>query len=133
MGFVSLICWVLAALCNAVMDTLAHHYPTSIFTKWDPKFWDPKTSWKNKYKEGIKAYGPAFFLSTGILVAFTDGWHFFKSIMIVLLGVSLVALPHSIHFNFFDYLWLNQLTELSILGVLWNVPFSYFYNKVLKK
>ena len=133
MEVISLICWVLAALCNAVMDTLAHHYPTSIFTKWDPQFWNPAISWKNKYKEGIKAYGPAFFLSTGMLVLFTDGWHLFKSMMIVLIGIAIVTFPYSIEICIFSSSFLNGLLYLSILGVLWNVPFSYFYNNVLKK
>lgn len=130
---VSLICWILAAICNAVMDTLAHHYPTSIFTKWDSKFWNPAISWKNKYKEGVKAYGPAFFLSTGLLVAFTDGWHLFKSSMIVLIGISIVTFPYTFQICLFNNEWLNGLVWLSIYGIAWNVPFSYFYNNVLKK
>ena len=130
MVYLSLICWVLAALCNAVMDTLAHHYPTSIFTKWNPQFWNPKISWKNKYKAGRKSNGPAFFLSTGILVAFTDAWHFFKSTMIVLLAIAVVMFPCTCLFNNIVF---NILTWMFILGVLWNIPFSYMYNKVLKK
>jgi hypothetical protein len=96
------------------MDTLDHHYSTSIFIKWNPKFWNPDISWKNKYRKGVKDLGPAFFLSTGLLVAFTDGWHLFKSIMIVLLGISIVALPYSIHFDFFDRLWLAMECSIQL-------------------
>jgi hypothetical protein len=115
------------------MDTLAHHYPTSIFSNYNEQFWNPKISWKNKYKEGVKALGPAFFLSTGLLVAFTDAWHLFKSTQIVLLAVALVMFPYSTHICWFETMWLNQLAWISILGVLWNVPFSFMYNRVLKK
>ena len=133
MGMISIACWILAAVCNSIMDTLAHHYPTSIFSDMNPKFWDPKISWKNKYKEGVKAMGPAFFLSTGILVAFTDAWHFFKSLQIVLLGVTIVMFPHTYEICLFEREWLNQLVWLSALGVTWNVTFSFMYNRVLKK
>ncbi len=128
----SLICWILAAICNAVMDTLAHHYSTSIFTKYDPKFWNPKISWKNKYKKGVKALGPAFFLSTGMLVAFTDGWHLFKSTMIVLLASSVILFSHAHFIHILNNIWLNGLCWMCIYGIAWNVPFSFMYNKVLK-
>jgi hypothetical protein len=133
METVSIIWWILAAVCNAVMDTLSHHYPTSIFVNKDPKFWNPKISWKNKYKEGVKAMGPAFYLSTGILVAFTDAWHLFKSIQIVLIVVSIITFPYSYQFCFLDVVWLNQLAWLLLYGIAWNVPFSFMYNRVLKK
>jgi len=133
MSLVSIICWILAAICNSVMDTLAHHYPTSIFNDMDPKFWNPQISWKNKYKDGVKAFGPAFFLSTGLLVAFTDGWHFFKSLQIVLLAVAVIMFLYAFDICLFDKEWLNQLAWLSGLGVVWNVTFSFMYNKVLKK
>lgn len=130
-ALISVTCWVLAAMCNSVMDKLAHHYYTSIFTRYNPKFWNPKISWKNKYKDGVKAHGPAFYLSTGVLVAFTDAWHLFKSIQIVLLATAVVMSSYSIHFDLFSYSWLNGLVDISMLGILWNVPFSFMYNKVL--
>ena len=130
---VPLICWILAASCNAVMDTLSHHYSTSIFINYNPAFWNPKISWKNKYKEGVKAFGPAFYLSTGLLVAFTDAWHLFKSIQIVLLGLAIITFPYTYEVCIFDAEWLNQIVWLSILGIMWNVTFSFMYNRVLKK
>lgn len=133
MSLISITCWILAAICNSIMDTLAHHYPTSIFVKYDPKFWNPKISWKNKYKDGVKAMGPAFYLSTGLLVAFTDAWHLFKSTQIVLLAVSVIAFPYSYQFCFLEIVWLNQLAWLLLYGIAWNVPFSFMYNRVLKK
>lgn len=133
MMLISIVCWILAAICNSVMDTLAHHYPTSIFTKYDEQFWNPKISWQNKYKGGQKILGPAFFLSTGILVAFTDGWHLFKSSMIVLLGVAVVTFPYTYSICIFKDVFLNITAWLIILGVLWNSTFSIFYNKFLKR
>jgi hypothetical protein len=93
-------------------------------------FWNPKVSWRNKYLGGEKANGPAFYLSTGILVAFTDGWHLFKSMMIVLLAVTAAILPD---ITYFTWTWLDIICTIVILGTAWNVTFSLMYNVVLKK
>jgi hypothetical protein len=132
MEYISIICWILAALCNSVMDTLAHHYSTSIFKNMNPKFWNLKISWKNKYKEGDKSMGSAFYLSTGILVAFTDGWHLFKSSMIVLLAISVIMFPYTYQICIFNNIILNNISWIIILGVTWNIPFSFMYNNALK-
>lgn len=133
MILISIACWILAAMCNAVMDKLSHHYSTSIFVKYDPQFWNPKVSWKNKYKNGRKSLGPAFFLSTGILVAFTDAWHLFKSSMIVLLAISVVTFPYAYQICIFDNTILNALAWIVLFGVAWNVPFSFMYHTALTK
>jgi hypothetical protein len=70
-----------AAFFNAVMDKLQHHYGESIFPQdWQEKFlwgsrqyWDPKESWKNKWKDGDKAKGPKFPFSHSAFVFLTDG------------------------------------------------------------
>jgi hypothetical protein len=47
----------------------------------DENFWNPKMSWRNKYKDidgdgiGDVFGGPRFPRSTTFFVAFTDGWH----------------------------------------------------------
>ena len=47
LSVLSLICWVLASLCNAVMDTLADraHFEQSIFSKYNSNFWLKTDSW----------------------------------------------------------------------------------------
>jgi len=132
MGLISLICWILAASCNSVMDTLSHHYSTSIFINFrNYDYWNPVTSWRNKYKHGNKDEGPAFFLSTGLLVAFTDGWHLFKSMMIVLLAISVVTFPYTYKFCLFDNIWLNMTSWVLIYGTMWNSIFSLMYKRIL--
>ena len=74
---------------NAPMDKLQFHYEQSIFSNWNNKdpdkagFWDDprKESWKRKYKNQDQAQGPAFFLSTTLLVFLTDAWHLFQTLM----------------------------------------------------
>ena len=65
-------------LCNAIMDTLQFHFDKSMFP--DTNFWNPKKSWKNKYKNGDANQGEKFPFSTTLLVFTTDAWHLSKSI-----------------------------------------------------
>ena len=53
LSVLSLICWVLASLCNAVMDTLADraHFEQSIFSRYNSNFWLKTDSWVNKYND----------------------------------------------------------------------------------
>ena len=69
---------VVAGLSEAIMDTLAHHFEESIFSKLNPKFWNPVVSGGNKWKNGDRNQGERFLLSSTLLVGFTEGWHLFK-------------------------------------------------------
>src|SRR5687768_11332737 len=58
-------------------ETLLHHY--SYFRKKFPganeQWFNPKISWRNKYKDGTSQSGEKFPLSTSVLVMFTDQYH----------------------------------------------------------
>ena len=58
-------------------ETLQFNY--KIFEKTFPgankQWFDPKISWRNKYEGGNPDNGPKFFLSTSLLVMFTDQYH----------------------------------------------------------
>lgn len=99
---------VLAAFFKAVADTLSFHYDRSVFKWKDKRFWDPAISWK--YVGFIK---------------FTkfraDAWHLANSGMIICF--CLAAVLHSpIH---------QWYIELPAAGILFNLTFNLFYNKVL--
>src|SRR5690349_17699778 len=87
---ISLIFFVLAAISNAAMDTLAHHFWGSVFKNSDSNFWNPAYSWINKYIDRDYHKGHRKILGTNINFpdAFTDGWHIFKMLMIVFLCLS---------------------------------------------
>ena len=80
-----IICLYFAGLCEAAMDTLAHHYEQSIFKKMNPNYWNPAVSGANKWKNGDRAQGERFFLSSTLLVGVTEGWHLFKMARTLLL------------------------------------------------
>ena len=58
-------------------ETLQFNY--KIFEKTFPgankQWFDPKVSWRNKYQGGNPDNGPKHFLSTSLLVMFTDQYH----------------------------------------------------------
>jgi hypothetical protein len=100
----------LAAVCKAIADTLTHHYATSVFRWKDPKFWDPSVSW----------YSAPF-------VRFTRyrfyGWHLANSGMII--SFCLAASLHTAVLSWYY--------ELPIAGIIFNLTFNLFYNKILRK
>ena len=67
---------LIAGISKAIQDTLEFHFDTSVFKNLG-NFWNPATSWKNKYKNGDPKQGEAFLGSTTIFVSLTDAWHLF--------------------------------------------------------
>jgi hypothetical protein len=117
---------ILAAFCNAVMDTLIHHHDTSVFKNYKTGFFaDALTvSWKNKYIDGepIKGHKKLFWF-INVPDTFTDGWHFCKSTMIVALILAIVL------YNPLFGIWIDFIA----LGFAWNATFNFFYNVILRK
>jgi len=102
----SLLFLMFAAAFNALMDTLSHHYSSSIFKYKNPTFWNPNVSWQ---------YAP-FFPGSKYRV---DAWHLAKSAMIFNICFAII---------FFNGVWWHFF----IFGAAWNLTFNLFYNKLLK-
>ena len=108
---VSILFFILASICNAIMDNLSHHWYKSVFRHKDPKFWNPLVSCNTaKYIPHTKYK--------------VDAWHLLKSAMIVFLalGVSLAYITEPIG---------NIYIHFIVLGMAWNATFNLFYNKLL--
>lgn len=58
-----------------VHETAVHH-PDRIPADWNRQFWG-RESWRNKYRHGDPAAGPAYFGSTTFLAWTTDAKHLF--------------------------------------------------------
>ena len=121
----------LAAACDAVIDTLDDHYGRSWFRRLNPFFWDAEISWKNKYLDwdGGDHRRRKWFWNINKPVQVTDGWHFFKMLMIVFMCGAAVASTYSEP-------WLatrlaDVCLRLFVTGTVWNLTFSLFYNKLL--
>lgn len=84
---------LISSVSFAVMDSLQHHYNSSIFKKFNNVFWNPAYSWRNKYKLGNPKLGEKFPGSTTVFVMFTDAWHLFKFFAIKPLFAIIFLLP----------------------------------------
>ena len=120
---------IVAAISNAVMDTLQFHYGGSIFKK---KCWgDPrKDTWKNKWKldeEGNAIVGKERFLfSSTILVFLTDAWHLFQFTMLVALITAI-----SFYESQSGLLYIKGI-EILAMYVLFGLTFELFFSKIFK-
>src|SRR5689334_10080058 len=67
----------LAGMAKGFNETLQFHWKEfhRQFPKANPQWYYPTESWKNKYKNGDPNQGPKYFLSTSVLIMFTDQYH----------------------------------------------------------
>lgn len=124
MGFLS---FVLASICEAVMDTLQFHYISSIFKNFENNiFWDPEVSWRNKYKDGDPKKGPKFLFSDTLFVGLTDAWHLFKLFrnLFIFLGVFFLLLQ-------FTTFWISVIVAIA-LRLFFGFGFTIFYEGLKK-
>ena len=107
----SLTFWVLAAVCNAVMDLLENeNFSSSDFHKLNPRWWYKRESWKYAKFLPLTKYR-------------LDGWHLFKSVMIIFICLSIVYYTQII----------GNLWDILIYGAVWNTVFSLFYHKIFRR
>jgi hypothetical protein len=114
--------------CRAVKDKLSHHYSTSVFSskEFNPLFWNPNESWKNKWKNGSKAEGEKFLFSSTALVWTTDAWHLFSALELAGIHLALaVALSLVLPINIL-------LIGISI-KVIYAIFFNLYYDILLNK
>lgn len=128
---ISLFLFLLAAICNAVMDTSNHHFSTSIFKNLNPLFWNGEISWKNKYINGDSRLGRRKWkYGINYPVQLTDAFHLFKMLMIIFLAMSVITFEKSFFVSEYNLFSFGLI--LTLYGFVWNTTFSFFYNKVLR-
>lgn len=129
---VSLFLFALAAALNAVMDTLAHHHPISIFKKYTSGYFADATttSWKNKYVnwDGGDRRRRKWILGLNKPLFLCDAWHASKSLMVTFICASIALALYA--GNRYDHSigWLAIAAVICVYGTLWNITFSLFYN-----
>jgi hypothetical protein len=121
---------IISGASEAVMDKLQFHWERSIFPvnpiKYQPYFWDPKISWKNKWSDHTYKK-PKFLGSTTLFVFTTDAWHLFKFIR-----------NTSIFLAMFCGMFIYDLSFLYIMimvvsgRALYGCSFVLFFNKILE-
>jgi hypothetical protein len=93
---------ILGAICKAIADTLAHHFHSSIF-RYMGNLWDPQISWIYAKRIPFTKYP-------------LDAWHISNSLMIIFFCLAA-----------FGFTW-----KVIVAGVLFNIVFNTFYNKLLR-
>jgi tryptophan-rich sensory protein len=112
------------------MDTSNHHFDTSIFRDYNMLWWDGTISWKNKYIDGDPKKGRVkWYFGINKPVQLTDAFHFFKMWMIIFICSAIV----SVLYVDIELEWYSFFLFLLGYGTTWNVVFSGFYDKILKK
>lgn len=120
---------------DAVMDKLQFHWNRTIFyihpSRYNPKFWNPEISWKNKWDEDTLK--PKFWGSTTIFVFLTDAWHLFKfirNIAIVMFGISMamVEFYYKLYLNIYVFILIYSL----VLRLIGGGVFTLFFDKLLE-
>ncbi len=78
----SLSAMTLAGAADGLTEVIRYDYPAfkNRFPNANDQFWQPELSWRNKWKDGDPANGPAYFGSTTILVWTTDGYHLSRTL-----------------------------------------------------
>jgi len=123
MIYIGFIFFIIAGICEAVMDKLQFHYDISIFKKLKNQlFWNPQISWRNKYKDGDPTKKEKFFLSKTLFVGFTDAWHFFKLLRTFLIFSAMFFLLMPCIST------IQCLIYIIIARILFGLSFTFFYN-----
>jgi uncharacterized membrane protein AbrB (regulator of aidB expression) len=108
-----LLFFYLAGNFNAVMDTITHHFYTSVFRYFDPTFWNPNESWKKKNFLGWMDF---------------DAWHIAKFLMLFSFCFGFIFLIQN-HTQLITGKW---YFDFGLMCLAWAVGFEINYTKVLR-
>jgi len=116
----------ISGIANACMDTLEHHYDTSIFKNWNKDYWHPKGASGNKYNYGDEREGRILWF--GIYpkpILLGSGWHLFKSGMLWSgsFGVSVMVLDK----------WYMLIVGAIVYRLVFGGLFELFYKYILRR
>jgi hypothetical protein len=114
----SLFFFALAAGFDAVIDTLTHHFSTSIFAGLNDQWWNPAISWTNKHTYPFPLN----------IVQISDAWHLFKTLMIITLTYTIIFTGRRLPIT-----WGRFIVYTIFYGLAWNLNFNLFYNILLLK
>ena len=105
----------IVGVCKGISDLVQFKFYYSFFNGLTNQFYNPRLSWKNKWKNGDKSNGEKFFGSSRWFVFTTDFWHLVQFFMIKFIFVA-VLLPW--YFNI-DLQWIDCIGILSLYAGFW--------------
>lgn len=112
-GLIVCVMAIVSALAKAAHDTIHHHFRNSDFYYLNHNWWNPVTSWQNKWKNERADDGERFFLSSTWLVWVTDAAHFLDAVR-RLWPLSLLSLLYAGP----RFAWLGELNAWWLFAAL---------------
>jgi hypothetical protein len=120
-----------AGAADGMRETIQHHYNSDFkrkFPKANDQFWDPKISWKNKYKNGDPEKGEKFLGSSTLFVWTTDGYHLLRTTEnLCYAGAILIAKTSPKKQKIFKWQPLNILTDFVFYSMVKSAGFHCTY------
>lgn len=108
MIFLTYILIALSAVCNAFMDIVENeNFHISVFKNLNQNFWYKRESWKHA-KQVFKYK--------------LDAWHLAKSSMIICWVLAIIL-----------YKAFIPVIDFIVMGIIYNLVFNLFYNRILKQ
>ncbi|NPV12666.1 MAG: hypothetical protein HPY57_12845 [Ignavibacteria bacterium] len=107
----------LAGIARGIREVIQFKYNDfkETFPNINDNWWNPRISWKNKYKDNNPSKGPKFFLSTTSLVFITDAYHFLATLSHFLIAISI---------SYFAFCLTNHIIY-STTGIIWWIVYSF--------
>ncbi|MBF0246186.1 MAG: hypothetical protein HQL31_13115, partial [Planctomycetes bacterium] len=117
-----------AAVSNAVMDTLQFRYEQSVFANdsFSEAYFNPKVSWKNKWKNGDPKEGERYLGSSTVFVLFTDAWHLAQFFMFSFFELIFVYT----YYFFKKPKWYVLILQFLVLHFVLGSSFELFFSKL---
>lgn len=92
------------------------------------EFWDPRESWRNKWKNGDPSQGERFLGSSTIFVGATDGYHMLNTTSRFLLKASYVINLRQIK----NHDWKALLIDFGISTVMFGLGYNFTDRIILR-
>jgi len=131
---ISILFFILAGICNAIMDKINFHWDESIFKDSRFEQWsNPLYSYKNKWKNKSNSLdGERFPGSSTIFVWTTDLSHLAQSLMISFFILGGIFYADGL-IDVYETQCINTVIDFIIFKIVFSLTFELFWSIVLMK
>lgn len=117
-----------AGSMEGTAETLKWHYDQfeSVFRDANSEYWNPKVSWRNKYKNQDPTQGPAYFGSTTFLAWTTDAYHLMRTGRNLMFATTLFIMPKC------EFDWRRMLLRVAVYTLSYQAGFHLTYTVIFE-
>ena len=126
---------LISGMIDGTVESLNYHYRDGFKNRIpmaNNQFWNPRQSWKNKYRNGDPSQGEKFSGSTDLLICTTDGYHALHTAKQVLDVSTLVYYMgnSSCSKTKRKNNWKNIATDFIVLSAIRSIGFHLTYSLI---